>query len=192
MATRPQRAAYKDASFRANGLDPGFVRNAGLLCLSAQTKEAGSVPGRSGDAARDGREAGMDLPLPTKAARHDHDLVQRAAMLAHDHGSGFEMPDRLAPALGQPIQELARADSELAEPLLLDVMCDYAGEHVARQCPWRVAAGHRPPERPKFVEAKASDAGQLGFEHLGSRRGRLPARVRLAHRLRPRVIERRR
>src|ERR1700730_2561339 len=97
MAGRPQRAAYKEARVLANRLDRGFVRNAGLR-LSAQAKEAGPVPGRSGDPARDGREAGMDLSLPMKAARHDHALMQRAAMLADHDGPAFEMPARLAPA----------------------------------------------------------------------------------------------
>src|ERR1700730_6468437 len=114
----------------------------------------------------------MDLPLPMKAARHDHDLMQRTAMLADHDGPDLEMPDRLAAAPGQPIQELAGADSELAEPLLLEHMGAHAGQHVARQCRGRVAAGHCPPERPKFVEAEASDAGELGFEPLGSRRAR--------------------
>src|SRR6202040_1085950 len=118
MAARPQRAAYKVARVLANGRDRGLVRNVRLR-LSAQTEKAGSVPGRSGDAARDGRETGMDLPLPMKAARHDHDLMQRTAMLADHDGPDLEMPDRLPAAPGQPIQELAGADSELAEPLLL-------------------------------------------------------------------------
>jgi hypothetical protein len=134
----------------------------------------------------------MDLSLPMKAARHDHDLMQRATMLADHDGPDLEMPVRLAPAPGQPIQELACAVSELAEPLLLEAMCDHAREHVGRQCRGRTAAGHRPPERPKFVAAKATDAGQLGFEPLGSRHGRLPAHVPLAHRFRPRVPEPRR
>ncbi len=65
----------------------------------------------------------MDLPLPMKAARHHHDLMQRAAMLAHHDGPDLEMPDRLAPAPSQPIQELAGAGVELAEPLLLELIC---------------------------------------------------------------------
>jgi len=77
MAARPQRAAYKEARFLSNRLDFGFT-----------------VPGRSSDPARDGREAGMDLPLPMKAARHDHDLM----MLADHDGPDLEMPGRLAPA----------------------------------------------------------------------------------------------
>ncbi len=162
MAARPQRAAYKEARFLTNGLDLGFIQNVRLR-LSAQAKEAGPVPGRSSDPARDGRETGMDLSVPMEAARHDHDLMQRAAMLADHDGPGLEMPDRLAPAPGQPIQELAHADSKLAEPLLLEFIGDHAREHVARQCRGRVAAGHRPPERPKFVEAEASDAGELGL-----------------------------
>src|ERR1700730_3243595 len=114
-------AVIQRARVLANRLDRGFVRNAGLR-LSAQAKEAGPVPGRSGDPARDGREAGMDLSLPMKAARHDHDLMQRAAMLADHDGPHLEMPYRLAPAPGQPIQELAGTGVELAEPLLLELM----------------------------------------------------------------------
>src|ERR1700732_5281778 len=155
MAGRPHLASYKEARVLANRLDRGFVWNAGLP-LSAQAKEAGPVPGRSGDPARDGREAGMDLSLPMKAARHDHDLMQRAAMLADHDGPDLELPDRLAPAPGQPIPEPGGAGVEVPEPLLLELIGNHAGEHVARQCRGRIAAGHGPPERPKFVEAKAT------------------------------------
>src|ERR1700730_8801149 len=180
MAGRPQRAAYKEARVLANRLDRGFVRNAGLR-LSAQAKEAGPVPGRSGDPARDGREAGMDLSLPMKAARHDHDLMQRAAMLADHDGPDLEMPDRLAPAPGQPIQELAGTGVELAEPLLLELMrtwgqaCRATGPGAGCGGPWSARApevrrgqGHRcgparlraprQPARPSGASAQAARA----------------------------------
>src|ERR1700730_14255310 len=95
MAARPQRAAYKVARVLAHGRDRGLVRHVRLR-LSPQTEKGGSGPGRSRYGARDGRETGMDLPLPMKAARHDHDLMQRTAMLADHDGPDLEMPDRLA------------------------------------------------------------------------------------------------
>jgi hypothetical protein len=53
-----------------------------------------------------GGQARIGLLLPGKAARHDHDLMQLAQMLADHHRPDLQMPHRLSPSPGEPIEAL--------------------------------------------------------------------------------------
>jgi hypothetical protein len=75
--------------------------------LSPQAEEARPIPGRAGDAFGDRGQARIGLLLPGKVARHDHHLMHLPLMLAHHHRPDLQMPHRLSPSLGEPIEALA-------------------------------------------------------------------------------------
>ena len=82
----------------------------------------------------------MGLAIPRKAARHDHDLVQDTAMLAHQHGAGLETAARclLAPVPVVPVDLPDKVVIELAE------FPAWAGETSAR-----AGAGASPGDHPR-------------------------------------------
>jgi hypothetical protein len=95
-------------------------------------------------------------------------------MLAHHHRPDLQMPHRLSPSPGEPIEALTHFAAEFAEPLFLDSMGDHPGEKVPRQRPRRALPRHLEPERSKVIEVERSDASELGLKSLGGERFRFP------------------
>src|ERR1700677_5087835 len=69
--------------------------------LLAQTKEARTVPARSGDCLRDGRETVISLSPPTEPAKHDQHLVHDAFMLPTNDGADLDLPGQLDAGLNE-------------------------------------------------------------------------------------------
>src|SRR5947209_3075672 len=86
--------ATRTAGTGAARMGPGSLALAFLHTIdaSAQAKEARATPGRAGNRARDGGEAGVGRLAPHVAARTDGDRVPLAPVFAHEHGAGLEAP----------------------------------------------------------------------------------------------------
>jgi hypothetical protein len=74
-----------------------------------------------------------------------------ALMLAHHHRPDLQMPHRLSPSAGEPIEALTHLAAELAQLLLLDAMGDHPGDEIARQRPGRALPRHLEPALIAFA-----------------------------------------
>jgi hypothetical protein len=115
-------------------------------------EETGTTPGRAGDGAGDGGEAGVGRALPLKPIGCDG--VALAVIFANEHRAGFEPAPGRAAVAWQPVQEPQAFLIKAAKGLLLQVPSDRPSRSLLR------AAGGVRPNTTRQRRRRASSASE--------------------------------
>ena len=84
---------------------PGEMEYWTFFSRPSQTKEARAVPVCPGDLVGDGRQARIDLSLPTEPVGYDCYLVEPALILADNDGADLEMACPVGARIGDRCEE---------------------------------------------------------------------------------------
>src|SRR4029077_19150799 len=122
-----------------------------------QSEEPGAAPGRAGDGARDGREAGIGHALPVEAIRAHGDGMALPLIVANEHRARLEVAPRRDGVPGKAVQQAQALPVKAAEGPLL-AKSNHSSEQVLAQGCRRTSSERRPPAPAKRIKCKRRDA----------------------------------
>jgi hypothetical protein len=131
---------------------------------SRKREEPGTTPGRAGDGAGDGREAGIGHALPIKSIGRDGDGVALPLIIANEHRAGFEPAPGRAAVARQTLQEGQAFPIKAAKGLLLQAPSDHSPQQVLAQSRRRRSSEDHPPPPPQGIKRKRPQVSDLGLD----------------------------
>ena len=132
-------------------------------------EESWAAPGRTGDGARDGREARVGGVAPHVAVAYDRNGVSLALVFPDQDCADLETSQAIRSwlvASCKTIKELGGLGIETAQALFLDMPTNEPGNEVFGEGRWRRRSECRAPQRAKLIEAERPYTGDLGLQRL--------------------------